>query len=420
MKIIHIFSINSGGAAIAAKRIAKAVETVADKSVSNQFLALYYAKNDPVVISYFNSPRKLFTVKAMRKISDMIFNVRSKDYPGPFSLGGFGVAQWSRLKYFLNEADIVHVHWVNRGFFSIKQLNKLVDSGKPIVWTMHDMWAFTGGCHYDGDCKKYEGVCKGCYCIKSGRRDFTHEQAAKAQIFSKGNVFIVGCSHWITACARRATIMKNQRHIQCIANPINCNFFSPVNATKSASLREKYGIPKNKRIVLFGAMSSEDKRKGSEFIHQIVGNISKKDFQLVVFGNCSDYLGYDIENATILGAITDEKSMHEIYSMSDVFIAPSIQENLANTVMESLASGTPVVAFNIGGMQDMIIDNYNGKLITPFQVDEFIKAIKFVSTNSAMRRNATTSIREQFSEDIIGQQYYHLYCEALCSNVNIQ
>lgn len=418
MKIIHIFSINSGGAAIAAKRIAKAVESTSGEHVINQFLTLYHAESDPVVTAYINDSRLLFTIKALRKISDILFNIRSKEYPGPFTYGGFGVAHWSRLKSFLDEADIVHIHWVNRGFFSIRQLKKLVDSGKPVVWTLHDMWAFTGGCHYDGECKKYEGVCNNCNCIESGRRDFTHVQVAKEEIFSKKNIYIVGCSHWITDCARRATIMKYQNHIQCISNPINCNFFLPVNAFKSARLREKYNIHKDKRVVLFGAMSSDDKRKGGEFIRQIVDNIPKQDFQLVIFGNCSDYSAYDMENTTFLGAIKDQKNMHEIYSMSDVFIAPSIQENLANTVMESLASGTPVVAFNIGGMQDMIIDNYNGKLVAPFQVNEFVKAIKIVCTNSEMRRNAADSIRERFSEDIIGQKYYRLYCDALSSDVS--
>lgn len=409
MKVIHIFSINSGGAAIAAKRIAKSVEMVSRNNVKNEYLTLYTTEGSEEVIPFYSSSIEVFMAKIGRKVSEILLEPHSKNYPGPFTMGEYGVAYNRRLNSIFQEKDIIHIHWVNRGFFSIKQLEMLANFEIPIIWTMHDMWAFTGGCHYDGECGKYKKKCHDCICIEKGKNDFSIEQEKKKRIFTRSNFFFVGCSEWITNCAKDSYILKKQNNIECIPNPIDNDFLLQMD---KSMLRDKYNVPRNEKVVLFGSMSSDDERKGGKIIHKIVSEISRRGYRTIVFGNFSSEIKRTFDNVTFFGPISDQGKMHEIYSMSDVFIAPSIQENLANTVMESLASGTPVVAFDIGGMSDMIVDGVNGKLVRPFNLEEYISSIDYIMDNQWMGQNAIESVKEKFSYKKIGARYYTLYKKA--------
>lgn len=413
MIILHVFSIDAGGAAIAAKRIAKAVEKNASEKIENRFLTLYPAKNDTQVTAYFNNSGALFLTRIMRKTCEVFLEPKTKAYPGPFSKGEFGIASRKKIQKYMSDVDIVHIHWTNRGLFSIRQLAQIMSVGKPVIWTMHDMWAFTGGCHYDGNCGKYKTECKNCHCVISGKTDFTKEQQMKQKIFSNQNVYFVGCSQWMTVCAQSSSVLKRQKNIQCIPNPIDETFLKGININERLKNRKVYGIPIDKKVVLFGAMSSDDDRKGGKLIQKILSKLPKAEFHVVVFGECEQKEEYEQNNTTFLGAISGAEKMHEIYALSDVFIAPSIQENLGNTVMESLASGTPVVAFDIGGMPDMIINDVNGKLVKAYQVDAFAEAIQETAVQEGMREKAINSVKNRFTPEKVGEQYYTLYCNAL-------
>lgn len=410
MKAIHIFSINSGGAAIAARRIAKSIEIASGGKVENVFLSLYNDKKNNDVVSFFSNSISSFIGKAGRKVSEVLFEPSTKNYPGPFTLGKYGVANNKKLKNILSDIDIIHIHWVNRGFFSINQLAELSKLDIPIVWTMHDMWAFTGGCHYDGECGEYKERCYNCPCIKKGKNVFFVEQEKKKKIFQKNIFYFIGCSEWITNCAKNSYILRDQDNIECIANPISNSFFEEVDKMK---IRDKYKIDSTERIILFGAMSSDDERKGGKLIKKIFSEIKKRKYQVFAFGNCSEEFRRENKDIRFLGSIANIEEMHEIFSMSDVFIAPSIQENLANTVMESLASGTPVVAFDIGGMSDMIIDNINGKLVKPFDIESFISSIDYIIEHRFRSKNVKESIKGKFSYDKIGEKYYNVYQRAI-------
>lgn len=409
MRIMHIFSINSGGAAVAAKRIAAAVEQISGEQAKSSFLALYAAEQDTQVTPYVTGKAGMFLVRAARKAAEILQEPKLQPYPGPFHLGQFGVG--GRIGKFLKDVDVIHIHWVNRGFLSLKQLDQLTKLGKPIVWTMHDMWAFTGGCHYDGECKQYETQCKNCICIASHKKDVSAEQKQKKQIFQKKCWHFVGCSQWMAESARNSYIMEQQNQICCIPNPIDTTFFAPLSEEERLAVRNEYGISETKKIILFGAVSSDDKRKGSELVHQIFEKLPVDQYQLVIFGGCEnrgDYAKYD---TVFLNYIRDPQIMRKVYAMADVFIAPSIQENLANTVMESLSCGTPVVAFDIGGMKDMILPGENGFLVEPFSIEGYAKAVGSVSDD--MRSRARESVCRRFSPETVGEQYLALYQKAM-------
>lgn len=410
MNVLQVFSIDFGGAAIAAKRISAAVEKVCDNNVQTRYVALYGAEKDEYV-EEFMPGKAVKAVAIARKLHEVCLEPKTKKYPGPFSIGTFGVA--FSFKSFVEWADIIHIHWINRGFFSLKQLEKLSNYGKPIIWTMHDMWVFTGGCHYDGECGKYRGDCENCICICSGKKDLRDIQNYKKLIFQKDNFCFVGCSNWITACARNSTVLRGSKRVQCIPNPINLESFAPLPADEVNVVRQMYGISDKKYVVCFGAMSSGDKRKGGELVHEIVRLLPKDQYQLVVFGNCDDRVKYEKYDTVFLGSVHDPAEMRKIYAMSDVFIAPSVQENLANTVMEALACGTPVVAFDIGGMPDMVVDRVNGRVVRPFSCSEYAQAIAEVVACKEMRENARTIVRKKFAEEIIGGEYYRLYKKML-------
>lgn len=412
MRVIHIFSINSGGAAIAAKRIAESVELYSNYGVKNSYLTLYSTENSNDVKMFYSNSVAMSFVKVGRKLSEILFEPKIKNYPGPFTMGEFGVANRVRLSEILQEIDVIHIHWINRGFFSIRQLKQLADFNIPIVWTMHDMWAFTGGCHYDGECGNYREKCTNCICVIKGKKDFWKEQLEKKKIFEQSNFYFVGCSEWITNCARESYILKEQKHVMCIPNPIDSAFISSSHKNICGT-RNKYKVPNDKKIVLFGAMSLKDERKGGNLIADLISKMPSDEFHIVIFGDSSGEIEELFDNITSLGKISNSEIMNEIYSMCDAFIALSIQENLANTVMESLASGTPVVAFNIGGMPDMIIDGINGKLVDPFNISDFIASINYVVERPWMRQKAVETVKNRFSSEIIGKKYYSLYFKTI-------
>lgn len=314
--------------------------------------------------------------------------------------------------------DIVHLHWINSGALSISDLTRIK---KPIVWSLHDMWPFTGGCHYSSNCEGYIRGCGQCPLLQSDKENdlSSSNLLKKRQVYSiLQDVAIVGLSSWMAESARKSYLF-NESNVVHLPNPIDTSFFISQDSLNS---RNSFKLPVDKKLVLFGAMSAvDDTRKGyRELTHALKYVTHNSDIELVVFG--SDKVERTFEHGYVVnyvGYINSDTELRKLYSAADVMIVPSLQENLSNAIMESMSCSTPVVAFDIGGNKDMVDHKYNGYLATPYNPKSLAAGISWILNSTdydALRRNAREKIISKFDNKLVALQYKCLY-ESSLSNL---
>jgi len=307
-------------------------------------------------------------------------------------------------------ADIINLHWVNDGFLRIESLPKIK---RPIVWTLHDMWAFCGGEYYVGGSTRYkEGYrADNRATIESGLDVNKWIWKRKKKSWSKiDNMVIVAPSRWLARCARESDLFGNRR-VEVLPNGVDHNRFHPMN---KAMVRDILGLPRDAKLVLFGSvLSTSDKRKGFHLLKdafkKLQSVVNQDDYQMVVFGAPSgNSFGMKVH---FIGRLMDEISIALVYAAADVFVAPSTEENLANTVLESLACGTPVVAFDIGGMPDMIKHKSNGYLAPGFDTDALARGIQWVTEDEHRWKKLSSQARETIIQSFTLQRSASRYIE---------
>ncbi len=313
--------------------------------------------------------------------------------------------------------DIIHLHWINNGFLSVKDIRKISEIGKPIVWTLHDMWAFTGGCHYAGDCTKYKKICASCPQLCSSKaKDLSFKVwEAKQKNWNELNINFVTCSNWLKDCVEESSLLK-EKSVIAIQNCIDTAVYKPLSKEK---IREKLKLPLNKKIILFGAMSPvSDKRKGFDYLQKALKLLSEKikneNLHLVVFGNSEDFETSSLPlKVKMLGKLNEDASMVEMYNCADVFVGPSLEDNLPNTFVESLSCGTPVVGFNVGGIPDIVVHKKNGFLAKALDSKDLAEGIKWCiedkKRNKKLGENARQSALNNFNSGKTSSQYIELY-----------
>lgn len=269
------------------------------------------------------------------------------------------------------EADIIHLHWINQGFISMDGLQRIFDSGKPVVWTLHDMWPVTGICHHAESCTKFGSGCSLCPLLLRPAADDLSNQvfAKKAAMYPAADLTFVGCSEWIAGRARNSSLTAGHR-VLSIPNPIDTGIFSPGDREVA---RRALGLPAGKKLILFCSAKTTDPRKGIAILSDALGILGGKrgDLGLVVIGAGSETLHFgDGMSVFPLPFENDERRMVEIYRACDLFVTPSMLDNLPNTVMEAMACGTPCVGFDIGGIPEMIDDGVNGYIAKPGSAED--------------------------------------------------
>lgn len=412
MKILNFNTSDSmGGAARAAYRIHKGLCDIGDESclfVANKQLDDFSIKTFD---NFFDRLKYKCNVK-MESVLKKLFKIEKI----PWSIGYcfFYIVD----QYIYDDIDIVNLHWVNGGFMSIKEVSKI---NKPIVWTLHDSWLFTGGCHIPYECKKYEANCSKCPYICNGKNINVSKRilSAKEKFLSKKNIVIVCPSKWLAECVGRSHLFAEHK-IKVIPNGIDTNIYKPVD---KFIVRELLKINYKSKIILFGAMSAiSDENKGYKHLYNAIKNFSvffnEENVEIVIFGAHKPQNEPDFGVKThYLGQIYDDISLKAIYSAADVLVLPSKSENLPNVIMEAMACGTPCVAFDIGGIPDLI-DNYvNGYLAKSYESEDLANGIKFVLENDSRWKqlsiNARKKIVDNFDINIIANKYKSLYEEIL-------
>lgn len=401
LNIVHLVSADRGGAYRAAFRLNQALN---EDGVNSRIIVVEKKGEDQNVLPYFKNNFMLLIFKILRRIS--VTRVRKFNLSSILYESNFGLPLW-KFTDILN-ADIIHLHWINDGMLSNQGLEKICHLDKPVVWTMHDMFSFTAGCYYDNSCGGYKLGCNKCK-LAGNNSDLDNYikklYSEKEKVYDNTDINFVGCSRWITECAKMSSLCKNKKVIN-IPNPVNTMTFKAINKEEA---KKRLGINTSKNIILFGAIASDsDWRKGYKYLKQALEYLNPKEYLAMVFGN-SNKIDIDMENIS-MGIINDDREVSLLYSAADVFVAPSIQENLSNTVLESLSCGTPVVAFDIGGMSDMIKDGETGYLAKAFDTKEMALLIE-----KAIEKNKTFQcrefIKENFSYSQISKSYINLYNE---------
>jgi glycosyltransferase involved in cell wall biosynthesis len=313
---------------------------------------------------------------------------------------------------------VVHLHWTN-GFLSPRSIRTLKDTGAPIVWTLHDQWAFTAGCHYTSGCENFVEGCRICPQISHDDSGFIEAvYREKLMSFRDMEMTVVTPSVWMADCAKRSAIFRNA-DVRVVRNPFDFSVFKPVDQEQRRALRQAVGLNHDDVAVLFGAQQVGDKRKGYGLLIEALRRLQEtegRSFKLFAFGRTnheSQMHGLPIYE---LGEVHDEARLAGHYSMADMFVLPSLEDNYPNTMIESLACGTPVVGYNIGGVADAVKDGVNGYVVRDIGsaqglADAMVQCRDRFFRNAEGRDACRASVEAEHTPKTIAGQMLDIYRE---------
>lgn len=286
------------------------------------------------------------------------------------------------------DPDIVHLHWICQGFIPVQEIKKIK---QPLIWTFHDMWAFTGGCHYDFTCVRYQETCGKCPQLGSDKKNDLSNWVwkRKKEYWSERDFTVVTPSKWLADCARSSSLLADKK-IEVIPNGLDLDKFKLVDKVEA---RKTLNLPIEKNLILFGAINSlEDKRKGFQLLKTAINLLSSgSDFEAVIFGNLSEGEQLDIP-VNYLGKLP-ENMLSSVYSAADVMVVPSLQEAFGQTASEAMACGTPVVCFGSTGLLDIVQHQKTGYLAKPYDSEDLAQGIKWVVEQDRRKKNLSKASR---------------------------
>ena len=428
MNVVHLSTYHRfGGAAVAANRLHRALLSASRSDVSVESTLLVGTPNrqethrpEAGVIYLANNFLAEQTAFG-RFVAERLYFLpveRDRSVRFQFSPAVFG----ANLTFHpaIQQADVLHLHWINFGFLSIDTLRSLFALGKPIVWTLHDQWAFTGGCHYSRGCDRFLSHCRSCPYLKTpGDQDLSYrifEQ--KIRLFETANILFTPPSRWLADEAMRSTLLRRFPFV-VIPYAIDQRVFCPIDRAEANAFLDLPGTdrPDRPTRLLFGSANVTDTRKGFHYfadaltlLHQQHPNLTP---EILIFGKGRSYLFDELPYPVRqLGILTTDDDIVAAYNAADAMVVPSLEDNLPNTVIESLACGTPVVAFRTGGIPEMIDHRQNGYLAAVGSAQELADGLAFVLTHSnpeTLRQNARQSAETRFSETVVARQHLEVY-----------
>jgi glycosyltransferase involved in cell wall biosynthesis len=405
MKILIVNTLDiEGGAARAAYRLHRALLA---KGIASQMLVQRKSSDDFTVICPETKIQK--GLGRIRPMLDALPVYRYKN-----SIKTLFSPSWLPFSNMVNnintlKPDLVHLHWVAGGMMRIEDITRIK---APIVWSLHDNWVFTGGCHIMWGCTRYQQACGNCPILRSGKDNDLSRKVfiRKERMFDKlDNVTIVSLSYWLYKCAIKSPLLSKYTHV-CLPNPIDTKIFSPVDRRVA---RELLNLPQEKKMILFGAMSAtSDINKGHKELTKALLSVNT-DVELVVFGSSKPQMSQDFTYKThYLGRLYDDVTLKVLYSAADVMVVPSLQEAFGQTATEAMACGTPVVAFATTGLLDIVDHQINGYLAKPFDTNDLANGIDWVlnaKNYEQLCENAREKVMNTFDSRLVAKQYIDLY-----------
>lgn len=403
MKVLIVnTSASGGGAAIAALRLMDALrEEGVDASMLVRDAARQYA--GVRVLPHTLLPRLKFV---WERLVIWLHNGLSRRMLWHVDIANVGtdITQLPEFK----EADVIHLHWINQGFLSLCQLERILCSGKKIVWTLHDQWPYVGICHHSVDCTRYRHHCHDCpQLCRSGKRDLSYRVfAEKLRILQQGSVTFVGCSQWIARLAAESRLAQGHR-VLSIPNAIP-RVFAPMDRTEA---RRQCGLPTEGKLLLFGSCKVSDRRKGADYLIAACRKPALQQVGIVVVGGHAEWMRSAFsQQVYVMDYVHGVEQMAALYAAADVYVTPSLHENLPNTIAEAMSVGTPCVGFDTGGIPEMIDHGKNGYVARYCDVDDLARGISWVLGND-LRMAAREKAALAYAPDKVAKQYMKIYGE---------
>jgi glycosyltransferase involved in cell wall biosynthesis len=413
LKIVHLATTDiSGGAARAAYRLHVGLRRAGHDS---RMLVLHKQSDDDSVIP-FRLNRSLSSRISRRILQPYLERSRRILAVRPDDASHFSDDRSIYRSDILSQlppTDVLQLHWVS-GYIDYRVFFAQLPPELPVVWTHHDMNAFTGGCHFDGECGRFVHQCGSCPQLGSSKAtDFSRRVwLRKHSAFShmkENQLHIVTPSTWLHAELKRSSLL-GKFPSSVIPYGLDTEIFAPQDKMQA---RSGFGIPPNAKVVLFLADWACERRKGLHLLMRAFEDIQDvPDLYFVAVGKALP-AQFASRASTLIDSIGDDATMARLYSAADIFVVPSLQDNLPNTALEALACGTPTVAFATGGIPDIIRTGVEGKLVAPGDVDELRRTISELLRNDDQRAllalNARKRAVQEYKLQVQAQRYLELY-----------
>lgn len=409
--ILVSYSDSTGGAARAAYRVHRALR---ESEIDSRMWVVEKTSTDDFVEGASGNWTRLRNIARSRAARTLVRRLKTSN-PTTFTAALLPSGYPHRLNH--AHADLVHLHWIGGEMLSVGDIHRV---RKPLVWTFHDMWAFCGAEHYAEDFRwrdQYRRTNRPSYESGFDLNGWTWRRKVRAW---RTPIHIVAPSRWMASCVSRSPLTA-EWPVTVVPNPVDTEVWRPV---EKLSARRLIGVPTDRPVVLFGAVGGTgDSRKGFDLLRDALGYAIRMhpDLYLVVFGEQmpAEPLGLPCE-VHYAGRLHDDLSLRMIYSAADAFLIPSRQDNLPNTGIEALACGTPVVAFDAGGLRDIVTHQRNGYLCRPFEVRDLAEGLSWVIANpkraTLLAEQARRTAVEKFSNPVVARAYRHVYEEAIGIN----
>ncbi len=323
------------------------------------------------------------------------------------------------------EADVIHLHWINQGMLSLQNIRKILKSGKPVVWTMHDLWPATAICHLSLGCNQFSSECHHCkYLPNNGsKHDLAYKiWTRKKNTYNQGNISFVTCSHWLESEAKKSALLK-EFNITTIPNPIDTHLYCRGNQEEA---RKKENLPTDRKLILCVCQRLTNRNKGMQYLVEACNQLATSHPEMrdqtgvILLGSHAEELAEQLPFPTYpLGYIVDEQRIINIYRSADLFVLPSLSENLPNTIMEAMACGIPCLAFRIGGIPEEIDHKRNGYLAKYEDASDLANGIRWIlfeSDYDQLSSQCTTKVARNYSQSSVSIQYIEVYQHAIAQN----
>ncbi len=411
MKVLHVSTFDKGGAAIAAVRLHRGLLA---QGVDSIMLFLEQFRPEIPNSVPFGGMSKKDRLLYKTGLKNNVFYENQKKLVGRTSAEDFSFPRTefdvTRHPHY-RRADVVHFHWVSRflDYESFFRKNR-----KPLVWTLHDMNAFTGGCHYAGECPGFLDRCEHCPILKGAADEQAAEEnlriKAKSLDAHRAPITIASPSQWLMRSSQQSTLFNKLRH-RCISYGLDTSVFMP---RDKLAAREALGLPHDKKVLLFVSDALSSYRKGFDLLAGSLKHLSSRS-NLVLCAVGEKISGETLPDVIYTGTIRDEVGMSRAYSAADLFVIPSREDNFPNTVLEAMACGTPVLSFERGGMTDVIQPGFNGILVEDLSEEALAGALEhFLSSDNGFSKEKIRQFAvDKYDQAVQARHYQQLYRETL-------
>lgn len=413
MKVVHLNASDKGGASIVAQRLNAALNQYT--TVSSQHLIFDSSRSDlPETQVWANTPLRKLRALVNHALDKFDFLQYERDPSMRFQFNHARIGVDISEHPLILDADIIHIHWILKGFLSFDSLKKLLSLGKPVVWTCHDLWPFTGGCFYLRNCEELKKGCGNCFYLSNSENMDSSRLwlYQKSQLFTIPNLFWVSPSSWVIDQVRDSILFKQNGPIKKIPNPVNVLTLKVLNQNEKVIERENRGLDPNKFTLLFSAAFIDNPVKGFVDFCNIIRMLPSDTIQAVVIGKSKHKIDLPIPFLNT-GYLSDLNEIQTLFSLVDVYITSSTEETFGMTVAESLASGVPVICYDVGALPELIDNGVNGFVYPKGEWKQMAEGVVKLIDNPELlaefSANARSKAEVYYDEAKVSQQYADLY-----------